>query len=348
MPVYKYEGGYYVKYRVKDSVTGKYKQITKRGFETQREAKKWEAENKYSDSASNVTFWDVFQKYLANNDTSKDTRKKKESWIKMYFKELKDVPIDRITTYDLVEWRNRLKEQPISPQTCNNGLQYVRGVFGFYSTVYGANNVGSILKPFRVTQKDKPEMQVWTPEEFDTFVSYVKSPTLQALFKFIFWTGCRRGEALALTKDCFTGNSVRIYRSIKHAANGFMPLKTESSVRTITLDSALMKELQPLIEKADPFVFGGEHPININYLQRTYTIALKRSNVKRIRLHDFRHSHASILLNNGVNIVAVSKRLGHATVAQTLETYAHLMPDSDENLVKSIEKIKKSHTKSHK
>lgn len=342
MPVYKYEGGYYVKYRVKDSVTGKYKQITKRGFETQREAKKWEAESKFEkETPTSATFWDVFQKYLANNDTSKGTRKKKEAWIRMYFRDLKDTPIDKITTLDLVEWRNNLKTEPISPQTCNNGLQYVRGVFGFYSTVYGGQNIGSILKPFRVSRNDRPEMQIWTPKEFEKFVSYVKSPTMQALFRFIFWTGCRRGEALALTKDCVKGNKVRIYRSIKHAADGFMPLKTESSIRTITIDSKLAEELKPLVEKADPFVFGETHPISINYLQNIFTTALKRSGVKKIRLHDFRHSHASILLNNGVNIVAVSKRLGHSTVAQTLETYTHLMPESDEKMMKTIEKIKK-------
>ena len=69
----------------------------------------------------------------------------------------------------------------------------------------------------------------------------------------------------------------------------------------------------------------------------------KKNNITpRIRLHDLRHSHASFLLNNGANILAVSKRLGHATVTQTLETYAHLMQDTEEQMMEIIENKSKT------
>jgi integrase len=98
-----------------------------------------------------------------------------------------------------------------------------------------------------------------------------------------------------------------------------------------------METLKPLIDLADPFIFGGVHPVAISKIDTNFRKAIKEANLKPIRLHDLRHSHASFLLNNGANILAVSKRLGHATITQTLETYAHLMGDTDEKMMKIIE-----------
>lgn len=342
MPVYKDENGkYFVTFRKKDPITGKITQTRKRGFSTKRDALKWESENKYVESSkTSATFWDLFQKYLDNNDTSADTRKKKESWIKKYFP-FRDDPIDKITKGQLIEWRNELKEAGISTRTANNGLQYVRSVFGFYNAVYGGQNVASIIRPFKLSKNDKQEMKVWSVAEFNQFVEHVENPVMKAYFSFLFWTGCRRGEAIALTADCFDGNKVHFYRSMKHFKSGFRPLKTDSSERTIRLDHELMKMITPLIAEADPFVFGKVFPLAITTIDTAFRKGIEASGVKPIRIHDLRHSHASILLNNGVNIVAVSKRLGHATVSQTLETYTHLMRETDDRMMETIDNLKK-------
>jgi integrase len=76
-------------------------------------------------------------------------------------------------------------------------------------------------------------------------------------------------------------------------------------------------------------------------IDREFKKAMAASGVKQIRVHDLRHSHASVLLNNGVNILAVSKRLGHSSIKTTLEVYAHLMKESDDAMIEAIEKIKK-------
>lgn len=342
MPVYKSDSGYYVKYRVKDPVTGKSRQITKRGFQTKREASRWEAENKYdTPTSTSSTFWDIFLISQKNNDTSKDSLHKKSTWISMYFADLKDRPIDTITKAELVEWRNSLKERGLAVRTMNYGLQYIRSVFAFYSTVYGGQNTGSVLNSYKMTKEDRTEMLVWTPEEFSRFISAVKPPVYQAFYTFLYWTGCRRGEAIALTKDCFTGNRVHIYRSMKYFKDGFKPLKTDSSERTITIDKETMAILEPFIQASDPFVFGGVHPMPTSKVFSYFKKGIEDSGVTPIRLHDLRHSHASVLLNNGANILAVSKRLGHATVTQTLETYAHLMRESDESMLRTIENLHK-------
>lgn len=339
MPVYKDGKNYVVRYYSTDPLTGKRKQIKKRGFQTKREASRWEAEEslKQTVSKTSLTFWNVFQIQLDNNDTSIGTRQKKEAWIEKYFPNLKDMPIEKISKPMLIEWRNSLKNEGIAVRTMNNGLQYVRSVFTFYSTIYGGLNAGTALKPFKLSKTDKTEMQVWTPEEFRTFLEYVEEPVFKAFFSFLYWTGCRRGEAIALCGDDIDGNNVHIHQSMKHYKNGFQPLKTDSSERTIKIDSVLRETLNPFIALADPFIFGGIAPLPISSIDRRFREGIKNSGVKPIRIHDLRHSHASFLLNNGANILAVSKRLGHATVTQTLDTYAHILQETDDKMMGIIE-----------
>ena len=340
MPVYKEENGTYtVRFYADDKLTGKRKQVRKRGFKTRREAVQWEAKAKAENmtTTSSATFWDIFQRQLDNNDTSLSTRSKKEAWISTYFAEFVDLPIDKISKADLVQWRNSLKESGLAVRTLNCGLQYVRSAFGFYNSVYGGQNPAVVLKSFKLTKADKTEMKIWTTEQFQQFSEAVENPMIRAFFTFLYWTGCRRGEAIALTADCFEGNRVHIYRSMKHFKNGFQPLKTDSSERTITVDSHTMAMLEPWIRQADPYVFGGVSSLAISTIDRAFREGIRLSGVDPIRIHDLRHSHASFLLNNGANIIAVSKRLGHATITQTLETYAHLMSESEEKTIEIIE-----------
>jgi integrase len=344
MPIYKDDNGTYtVRFYAVDPVRETRKQIKKRGFKTKREAVQWESQQvaEQATAKSSATFWEILEKMLDNNDSSEDTRRKKEMWITMYFSDFAVKPIEDISKASLVDWRNGLKSTGLATRTLNNGLRYVRSVFTFYTTVYGGINKGSVLKSFKLTKEDKTEMKIWTPEEFQQFADAIENPVVRAYFTFLFWSGCRRGEGIALTKDCFTGNRVHIYRSMKHFKNGFLPLKTDSSERTITLDEKTMQVLEPWIQAADPFIFGKVHPIGITTISREFKKAIKKSGVSPIRVHDLRHSHASLLLNNGVNIIAVSKRLGHATITQTLETYAHLMRESEDQMLETLRKVHK-------
>ena len=344
MPVYKDKktGTYTVRFYADEPLENKRKQVYKRGFQTRKEAVQWESKEKAKNavSRSSATFWHIFQKQLDNNDTSPTTRKKKEAWIRMYFADFKDMPIENITKPQLIDWRNDLKNKGIAVRTMNHGLQYIRSVFTFYAQVYGAQNTGLVLKSYKLTKDDKVEMKVWTPKQFEKFLDHVNYPVYKAFFQFLYWTGCRRGEGIALTKDCFMGNKVHIHQSMKHFKDGFKPLKTDSSERVITIDSKLMEMLTPRINAADPFVFGGTHPMPISKVYSNFKKGIEDSGVKPIRLHDLRHSHASFLLNNGANILAVSKRLGHATVTQTLDTYAHLLEETDDKMMQIIEDTK--------
>ena len=85
-------------------------------------------------------------------------------------------------------------------------------------------------------------------------------------------------------------------------------------------------------------MFGGEKPLSRTNITRRKDNAVKESGVKRITIHQFRHSHATNLINDGVNVVAVSRRLGHSDVSMTLKVYTHLFQKVDVELVENLEK----------
>ncbi len=183
-------------------------------------------------------------------------------------------------------------------------------------------------------------MSTWDVDEFNRFIECVHGEYYRGYFVFLFWSGCRRSEGLAVCKDDFDGRTVHIWRSIKHFSNGFLPLKTDSSERYITLDSKTYEALKPLIEKGSPFIFGGQRSLPITCVQREFERAIKESGVKRIRIHDLRHSHASFLLGNNIPPVAVKDRLGHSSVNVTLSVYAHMLQRTEDEMIATIDALR--------
>ncbi len=85
------------------------------------------------------------------------------------------------------------------------------------------------------------------------------------------------------------------------------------------------------------FVFGGCEPLSDQTIRRRLNEYADKAGVKRIRVHDLRHSHASLLINKGQNILIVSQRLGHSDVTQTLNTYSHLMPNVQKQIISALD-----------
>lgn len=342
MPVYKdtERGTWYVKYSAKDPVTGKRRQIMKRGFAKQAEAKAWEAEQVVSSpSHTTATFMQMLDENLKFLNSSKTSANMKRSWIQKHFL-LYDMPIENISKPMLIEWRNGLEHSGLATRTINRGIGYVRSTFTYANTIYNVPNNGAVIRPYKLKKEDKQEMQTWTPEEFNRFIDAVPEGFYRAFFTFLYWTGCRRGEAMALYKEDFIGDKVNIHRQIKHFSNGFYELKTGTSERVISIDKKTYEYLKPYIYSACPFVFGGERSLPITNIQRELERGIKESGVKKIRLHDLRHSHASFLIAAGVPIIAVSKRLGHSSINITLDTYAHLLERTESEMVSTIDDIR--------
>ena len=349
MPTYKDEARktWYVKYSAKDPVSGKRRQVLKRGFATKREASQWEAQQKASPASSTgTTFAEMDELYIAfKNPRREATRRQERYRVQTYMAPFKDKPIDRITKAELVRWYTDLiAREDLSVQVRNYCIYLVKGVFKFAADLYDVPNPTGHLK--KIQKPVRKEFDTWDTEEFRQFISCVQNPVYRGFFVFMYCTGTRRGEAMAVRASDIDpeAKTVRIEHQIKYFEEGFSELKTEASARTLRMTDGLWTEIKPLYDRCTPeapFLFGGERSLPITNIQREFTKGIKASGVKKIRLHDLRHSFATNAINAGCNIVAVSKYLGHSTINQTLETYTHLLEKTDEDMVRRMNKVLK-------
>jgi integrase len=196
------------------------------------------------------------------------------------------------------------------------------------------------------------EMSIWTPSEFQRFIAEVDN-TYRLYFSFLYVSGCRRGEALALTWDDIDARSVRINKSVTTKTSSAAYLvttpKNKGSIRKITVPEFIIDQLNAHREQQQSelgeawmpslFVFGGVRPLPTTSADRAFKKAIEHAGVKPIRIHDLRHSCASLLISKGISIVAVSRQLGHKNVEQTLNTYSHMMPDDTTMIYNALDKL---------
>jgi integrase len=196
------------------------------------------------------------------------------------------------------------------------------------------------------------EMLVWSEDELVTFIQAAKKTPYYALFYVVLFTGMRRSEFMALrwSDIDLTTNQLSVARTLHQLRDGtliYRDTKTTKSRRTIALTPSTVKlleeyrktqeakraalHMQPL--KSDDLVFckpdGSE--LRPNTISRAWVDLAVRAGVKRIRLHDARHTHASIMLKQGTPAKVVQERLGHANVGITLDTYSHVAPGMQED-----------------
>lgn len=190
---------------------------------------------------------------------------------------------------------------------------------------------------------------IWTKKEFNRFIKKVDNRIYHALFTVLFYTGIRKGEALALKISDFDGKYIFINRTItKNKFSGkrlLLTPKSKKSIRKIRIDLFTKIELKKLINyysknfnnfTTDFFLFGGDKPIATTTLERKKNKYCKLARVKQIRIHDFRHSHATILYQKKVDIKTIKERLGHADISTTLNTYVHTNESEEKKLIKII------------
>lgn len=343
MPVYKDEkrGTWFVSMNLKNN-EGK-KHVSKRGFKTQKEARQWEMNYRTyppGQSSKYPTFLEAVKLWEAHSQASSGTIRQHSEHFRIRFAKYLDKPVNEFNKPTLITWRIELSNGPWATKTKNTTITYVKGLLKFVSDLYDLPDYTSVLTKLKKTDQEiidsAEEFDVWTPEEFEQFIEYVDQEPYNSFFRFLYWTGCRRGEAIALQKKDLVNGWVNIKLSQRDATTGLKPTKTRQS-RKIQLDNALWNQISLLASstKGD-YVFGGEKGICPTTISRYFAQAKKLSGVKNIRLHDLRHSHATVLINAGVNIVAVSKRLGHSTIDQTLKTYTHLLESTDQDMMRKI------------
>jgi integrase len=194
------------------------------------------------------------------------------------------------------------------------------------------------------------EMRTWDQDEANRFLEAIKDTRYYELFYLALATGMRRGELLAL-RWCdidLLQSQLFVNRTLHHLKNGsyvFSEPKSATSRRTIALSPAatlLLREykakreaqctiLGTLLKDSD-LVFSDIEgkPMRPNTITRAWTELAARAGVKVIRLHDARHTHASLMLKQGIHPKIVQERLGHASITMTLDTYSHVAPGLQE------------------
>lgn len=352
-------GKWSVRFRVYEDGKTKNKRLS--GFGTKKEAEI--AYTKYMATAERppkkseqMSLRELFESYCAfaenrvKESTLYDMRTTAEKHILPYFDKFKN--LTDIKKLDILKWQNRLNELNLSYKYKSKIRTYLVTVWKFGQRYYDVETDPiSGVESFRRTEAKK-EMLVWTEEEFKKFIDCVDDIVYRCLFSFLFMTGCRKGEALALRwKDIDLKNkTARIEKSItrrfdksKHPDAAYLETTPKNiySVRTVDLPQSLCDLLYAHkwcdCCEEDEFVFGGAAPLPNTTIARAFEDGIKKSGVKKIRIHDLRHSHASMLISKGLDIVSVAKRLGHANIEETLNTYAHFLPQNKEKILNAIE-----------
>lgn len=187
------------------------------------------------------------------------------------------------------------------------------------------------------------EMQFWTTDEFKKFLEKISNkPGSRAGFLTLYYTGLRIGELLALEyadidfKDC----CLTVNKSYQRLGDRdvITPPKTPKSIRNISIPKFLSDELKNYTGKLyDLRKHDRIFPYTKHFFEHEMKRGTKDGEVKRIRLHDIRHSHASLLIELGFSPLAIADRLGHEKVETTLNTYSHLFPHKRDEVAEKLQ-----------
>lgn len=348
MSVFKdsFTGSWACKFRYKNW-QGITKQHKKTGFKTQKEAKEYE--KAFLDKEQNscdMTFNSLYEYYMedCNARMKPKTMYEKKTMFEVsilpYFGKLR---INAITPANIRQWQTKLINSERYKQTTLRTLNaQLSAIFNFAVRIYGLQKNPCKLAGTMGSAKGK-EMEFWTIEEFNKFLETVQFDIEKTtFFMLLFYSGLRIGEAMALTiKDFdFSKNTVTIDKNYTIAGGKkyIGTTKTVKGNRKIALPQTVMNKVKEyyfqMYDKNPANRLFTCHPVTYkDYLDK----GSKQAGLKRIRIHDLRHSHASMLINMGVPVKQISERLGHEDISITLNTYSHLYKEKEDEMVAKLE-----------
>ena len=343
-------GTWYVQFRYTDW-KGERQQKLKRGFATKREALEWEREFLMEKQADvNMTFEsfvalyekDIKPKLKLNTWLTKESIIKKK--ILPYFANRK---LSEITAKDIIRWQNEIRElrdyhgKPLSKTYLKTVHNQLSAIFNHAARFYGLN-INPARQAGNMGAEERKEMLFWTREEYTKFSeAMMDKPLSFYAFEVLYWCGIREGELLALTPADFdfTTHTLRINKSYQrlNREDVITPPKTFKSNRFIKMPQFICDEMQDYMGmlyglKEDERIFT----ISKSYLHHEMNRGSKVSGVKRIRVHDLRHSHVSLLINMGFTVLAIADRMGHESIDITYR-YAHLFPSEQTQMAEQLD-----------
>jgi len=372
MPIYKTNGKKdgLQKYKVRVnyiSDDGKAKQLTRTasGLEAAKDLERLlinEIKHKGENSVKRITIQELFDEYI-------DTKRSevRESSIDKYKRNfylyvqptMASVCLDKLTVSMLQKWKLTIENMGLALKTKQQAYLVLNATLNYATRIeYIDRNPLKKLGTFKEAQTIKPEMSFYTAEQFTTFIGTAKRLATErevkkqnmsewdfcVFFYIAFFTGLRKGEILALKWSDINGSLLSVDRSITQKLRGGdreTAPKNRSSIRKLQMPFPLIKVLdehrkrqEQLEHFAEDYrICGGEQCLRDSTLQKRNEQYAALSGLSKIRIHDYRHSHASVLINEGINIMEIARRLGHARIEETWNTYSHLYPHEEEKAV---------------
>ena len=252
------------------------------------------------------------------------------------------LPMADITTQHVRRWQSAILRQNYSStyrqlidfQLCAL-MNYAAHYYGFPNPCTKAGHIGGPAAK---------KTDFWTPEDYGRFIACLTGDTEAfTAFELLYWTGMRQGELLALTpgdidRQRRVVSITKTYTQIDGVDVISTP-KTKKSLRDVSAP-------QFLLDEADAYIRSRHIPPGRRLFERTHHYLLYKlrkgcrdSGVKKIRIHDLRHSHVSLLINAGFSPLDIAQRVGHESVSTTLDVYAHLFPDQQQLVTDRLEQL---------
>lgn len=319
----------------------------KRGFRTKSEAEKWERnflEQRSTDL--DINFENFVEIYFSDVE-----HRLRESTIinKRYVFDLKVTPYFKlkkmcdIKASDIRNWQNRLIKQGYAPTYLKSINNQLSALFNFAVRYYDLKD-NPCRKAGSIGKSRADEVNFWTKEEFKEFLpSMDKKVESRLAFMVLFWTGIRVGELLALTYEDIDLNSkcITINKSFQRikGRDVITPPKTPKSNRVITIPDFLVNEIKEYCDMLYG-ILPSERIFRFtkSFVEHEMIRGVKESGVNKIRVHDLRHSHASLLIEKNLPVLLIAERLGHEKIETTLNTYGHLYPNKQVELAEILDK----------
>ncbi|HBR01650.1 MAG TPA: hypothetical protein DD738_03485 [Ruminiclostridium sp.] len=378
MPIYKVDGikkDGLQKYNVRInyiSDSGKPKQLTRTayGLEAAKDLERKLTEEQKQTGGSTkkkMTFQQLFDEFTTAKqyEVRESTLDKYNRDSIHYLPTFKDTRIDKLTVAMIQEWKLSMEQKGLSLKTKQNVFGEIRAILNYALKMeYIAKNPLTTLGNFKSATIIKEEMKFYTAQEFKQFISAAERAAkakkekyrdlsewdFYTFFCIAFYTGLRKGEIHALKWSDINGSYLSVRRSIRQRIKGGdreTPPKNNSSMRTLQMPLPLIlalgehKKRQARLKgfSEDYRVCGGKVCLRDATVQRRNEQYSKTAGLDTIRIHDFRHSHVSVLANEGINIQEVARRLGHSRIEMTWNTYSHLYPREEERAVDILNKI---------
>lgn len=335
--------------------TGKKRQKKKEGFETRRAALEYERGFLERQAATpDMTFSALCDLYLADykarfRATSYAARAfELSSYVLPFFG---DMPINTITPATVRKWQTETKERknkrngkPLSPSMLGSIQKALSAVLNFAVKYYRLHSNPARLAGSMGSRKS-PEMHFWTLSQFKAFENHLEDGLFPVAFALLFYTGIRKGELLALTPSDFDFEAGLLTISKSYTRlqkkDVIQPPKTEKGYRKIALPPFLAEMMKDCFRRLgnptkNQRIFD---TIGEERLRQELNKGAKAAGLPHIRVHDLRHSHASLLIEQGFSPLVIKERLGHENIETTLNTYSHLYPTKQSEIAEKLQAL---------